>query len=60
MVSFIGLRDCKTSTQAIVFFKVSVVNSGIILIHLTLYVTWPFPLIEFTILFCCCSIYLVF
>ena len=35
-----SLRDCKTSAKALLSFKVSVEKSGVILIGLSIYVTW--------------------
>jgi hypothetical protein len=39
-----SLMICKTFVQ---YFRVSVEKSGVILIGLPLYVTWPFPLTGF-------------
>ena len=45
-----SLRVCMTSDQALLAFIVSVEKSGVILIGLPLYDTWPFPLAAFNIL----------
>jgi hypothetical protein len=49
-----SLSVCITSVQYLLAFIVSAEKSGIILIGLTLYVTWPFSLTAFNIpsLFC--------
>jgi hypothetical protein len=49
-----SLRDCKTSAQVLLGFRISFEKFGIILIGLLLYVTWPFSLAAFNIisLFC--------
>ena len=53
-----SLRVCVTSVQAL---SVSVEETGVILISLTLYVTWPFPLAAFNILslFCAFSVLII-
>ena len=48
-----SLRVCMTSDQALLAFIVSVEKSGVILISLSLYVTWPFSLAAFNILSLC-------
>jgi hypothetical protein len=54
-----SLRVCKTSVQDFLAFRVSVEKSGIVLIVLPLYVTWPFQILAgFNISFC--SVHLVF
>jgi hypothetical protein len=45
-----SLRVCMTSDQALLAFIVSIGKSGIILMGLPLYVTWPFFLIAFNII----------
>ena len=45
-----SLRVCMTSDQALLAFIVSVGKSGIILMGLPLYVTWPFFLVAFNII----------
>jgi hypothetical protein len=56
-----SLRDCKTSTQVIDAFKVSVERSIVIRIGLPLYVTWPSSLVAFNILsmFCTFSVLII-
>jgi hypothetical protein len=44
-----------TSDQALLAFIVSVEKSGVILIGLPLYVTWPFPFAAFNILSLYCA-----
>jgi hypothetical protein len=44
------LRVCMTSVHALLAFIVSVEKSGVILIGLPLYVTWPFSFSAFNIL----------
>ena len=55
------LRICMTSDQALLDFIVSVAKSGVILIGLPLYVTWPFSLAAFNILslFCAFSVLII-
>jgi hypothetical protein len=48
------LRVCMTSVQALLAFSVSVEKSGVILIGLPLYVTWPFSPTAFNIFFFLC------
>ena len=48
------LRVFKTSVLDLLTFRVSVEKSGIILIGLPLYVTWPFPIAAFKILSLLC------
>ena len=43
-------RGCKISVEALLAFSVSVEKSGVILIGLPLYITWPFSLVAFNIL----------
>jgi hypothetical protein len=52
------LMVCRTFAQVFLAFRVSVENSGIILIGLVLYVTCIFPLTAFNILslFCAFSV----
>ena len=50
-----SLKVCMSSAQDILTFIVSGEKSGIILIGLPLYVTWPFPLISFNILSLYCA-----
>jgi hypothetical protein len=54
-----SLRVCMTSDQALLTFIVSVEKSCVILMCLSLYVTWPFSLAAFNILFFY-SVHLVF
>ena len=56
-----SLRVCMTSDQALLAFIVSVEKSGVILIGLPLYVTWPFSLAAFNILslFCAFSVLII-
>jgi hypothetical protein len=49
------LSVCMTSGQALLAFIVSVEKSGVIMISLTLYFTWPFPLAVFNILSMLCA-----
>jgi hypothetical protein len=49
-----SLRVCMTSNEALLAFIVFVEKSGVILIGLPLYVTWPFSLAAFTILSLLC------
>ena len=51
-----SLRVCMTSDQALLAFIVSVEKSGVILIGLPLYVTWPFSLAAFNILSLFCAL----
>ena len=53
-----SLRVCMTSDQALLAFIVSVEKSGVILIGLFLYVSWPFPLQ--LLIFFLYSVHLVF
>ena len=53
-----SLRVCMTFDQALLAFIVSVEKSGVILIGLPLYVTWPFPLQ--LLIFFLCFVHLVF
>jgi hypothetical protein len=46
---FCSLRICMTSAQDLLVFIVSREKSGVILISLPLYVTWPFSLTAFII-----------
>jgi hypothetical protein len=54
---FFFFRGCKIPVQDVLASRVSVEKSGIILIGLPLYVTWPFSLATFNIL---CSVDFVF
>ena len=56
-----SLRVCMSSEQALLSFIVSVEKSGIILIGLPLYVTWPFSFAAFNILslFCAFSVLII-
>ena len=51
-----------TSVQDFLAFRVSVKKSDVILIHLPLYVTWPFSLTSFNILslFCAFSVLIIY
>ena len=53
-----SLRVCMTSDQALLAFIISVEKFVVILIGLSLYVTWPFSLAAFNILslFCVFSV----
>ena len=53
-----SLRVCMSSAQDLLAFIVSIEKSGVILIVLPLYVTWPFSLAAFNILslFCVFSV----
>ena len=44
-------RDCKTSAQVLLSFRISVEKSEVLLIELPLYVTWHFALATFNILY---------
>jgi hypothetical protein len=56
-----SLRFFMNSDQALLAFIVSIEKSGVILIVLPLYVTWPFSLAAFNILslFCAFSILII-
>jgi hypothetical protein len=51
----LSLTDCKTLVQVLLAFRVSVEKSSVILIHLSLYATWPFSLGAFNILSLFCT-----
>ena len=57
---FCSLRVCMTSVQDLLAFIVSGEKSGVILIGLPSYVTWPFPLTDFNMLSFCVCVYLMF
>ena len=50
-----SLRVCMSSDQALLAFIVSFEKSGVVLIGLPLYVTWPFLLAVFSILSLLCT-----
>ena len=50
-----SLRVCMTSVQALLACSVSVEKSGVILIGLTLHITWSFSLAVFNILSLYCA-----
>jgi hypothetical protein len=50
-----SLRVWMTSVQDLLAFRVSVEKSNIILVGFLLYVTWPFFLTTFNILFVFCA-----
>ena len=53
-----GVQTCAlpiSSVQTLLAFRVSVEKSGVILIGLSLFVTWPFPLADFNILSLFCT-----
>jgi hypothetical protein len=50
-----SLRVWMTSVQDLLAFRVSIEMSGVILIGLPLYVSWPFSLIAFNILSLFCA-----
>jgi hypothetical protein len=54
-------RGCKTFFQALIAFRISVEKSGVILIDLLLYVTWPLSFAAFTSLslFCMSSVLII-
>jgi hypothetical protein len=50
-----SLRVCMSSDQALLAFIVSFEKSGVVLIGLSLYLTWPFLLAVFSILSLLCT-----
>jgi hypothetical protein len=53
-----SLRVWMTFVQDLLAFSISVEEYGVILISLSLYVTWPFPLTALIVILC--SVQLVF
>ena len=54
-----SFRDCMTSDQVLLTRIVSVEMSRVILIGLSLFVTWPFSLASFYSLFCVFKVFII-